>query len=61
MHNIRELLFTCNQKHREYILSELQAGEKQLSKEPNSVQMIDTHAAKLSDYIQLQKVQIGQL
>ena len=50
MHNIRELLFTCNQKHGEYILSELQAVEKQLLKEPNSVQMIDARAAKLSDY-----------
>ena len=32
------------------ILSELQAVEKQLLKEPNSVQMIDARAAKLSDY-----------
>ena len=40
-------------KHREYILSELQTVEKvekQLLKEPNSVQMIDARAAKLSDY-----------
>ena len=39
-----------NRAHREYILSELQAVEKQLLKEPNSVQMIDARAAKLSDY-----------
>ena len=31
-------------------LSELQTVEKQLLKEPNSVQMIDARAAKLSDY-----------
>ena len=40
-------------KHREYILSQLQTVEnveKQLWKEPNSVQMIDARAAKLSDY-----------
>ena len=40
-------------KHREDILSELQTVEKvekQLLKEPNSVQMIDARAAKLSDY-----------
>ena len=37
-------------KHREYILSELQTVEKQLLKEPNSVQMIDARVAKLSDY-----------
>ena len=30
--------------------SELQTVEKQLLKDSNSVQMIDTHAAKLSDY-----------
>ena len=35
---------------REYILSELQTVDKQLLKEPNSVQMIDARAAKLSDY-----------
>ena len=37
-------------KHREYILPDLQTEEKQLLKEPNSVQMIDPHTAKLSDY-----------
>ena len=35
---------------REYIPSELQVVEKQVSKEPNSVQMIDARPAKLSDY-----------
>ena len=54
MCNIRELLlFFPYSKHREYILSELQTVEKvekQLLKEPNSVQMIDARAAKLSDY-----------
>ena len=30
-------------KHREYIPSELQVVEKQVLKEPNSVQMIDVH------------------
>ena len=34
----------------EYILSDLQVVEKQVLKEPNSVQMIDARAAKLSDY-----------
>ena len=40
-------------KHWEYILSELQTVEKvekQLLKEPNSVQMIDACTAQLSDY-----------
>ena len=51
MYNIRELLlFHLYSKHREYNLSELQAVEKQLLKEPNSVQMIDASAAKLSNY-----------
>ena len=51
MYNIHELLlFYLYSKHREYILSELQTVEKQLLKEPNSVQMIDARAAKLSDY-----------
>ena len=42
MYNIRKLLLFLYlySKHREYILSE-----------PNSVQMIDARAAKLSDYI----------
>ena len=50
MYNVREPLFRLQSKHHEYILSELQAVEKQLLKEPNSVQMIDARAAKLSDY-----------
>ena len=50
MYNIGELLFHLYSKHHEYILSELQAMEKQLLKEPNSVQMIDACAAKLSNY-----------
>ena len=64
MYNIRELLlFYVYSKRGEYILSELQTVEKQLLKEPNSVQMIDARAAKLSDYSypELQEVQIGQL
>ena len=54
MCNIRELLFFfLYSKHHEYILSELQTVEKvekQLLKEPNSVQMIEAPTAKLSDY-----------
>ena len=53
MYNIRELLLFClYSKHGEYniILSELQTVEKQLLKQPNSVQMIDVRVAKLSDY-----------
>ena len=51
MYNIRELLlFHLQSKHHEYILSELQAVEKQILKEPNSVQTIEARAAKLSDY-----------
>ena len=42
--------FYLYSKHREYILSELQTVDKQLLKEPNSVQMIDARAGKLSDY-----------
>ena len=45
--------FSPYSKHREYILSKLQTVEKvekQLLKEPNSVQMIDARVAKLSDY-----------
>ena len=41
---------TIYSTQRDYILTEFQTVEKQLVKEPNSVQMIDTHAAKLSDY-----------
>ena len=63
MYDVRErLIFNLHSKYREYILSELQTVEKQLLKEPTSVQMIDAHVAKLSDYsILLQKVQIGHL
>ena len=51
MYNIRELLLSyLYSKNCEYILSELQTVDKQLLKEPNSVQMIDAYAAKLSDY-----------
>ena len=51
MYTIREhLLFHLQSKHLEYILSELQVVEKQVLKQPNSVQMIDARAAKLSDY-----------
>ena len=43
--------FTCNQNTaNNYILSELEVVEKQVLKEPNSVQMINACAAKLSDY-----------
>ena len=50
MYNICELIFYLYSKHREYILSKLQTVEKQLLKEPNSVQMIGAlHIAKLSD------------
>ena len=51
MYNIRELLlfYLCS-KHCDYILSKLQTVEKQLLKEPNTVQMIDARAEKLSDY-----------
>ena len=42
--------FFLYSKHPDYILSELQAVEKQLLKEPNSVPMVDARAAKLSDY-----------
>ena len=43
-------LLYLHSKHRKYILSELQTVQKQVLKEPNSVQMIDARAAKLSDY-----------
>ena len=35
---------------REHLVFDLQVLEKQVLKEPNSVQMIDARAAKLSDY-----------
>ena len=51
MCNIRELLLSyLYPKHHECISSEWQTEEKQLLIEPNSVQMIDAHAGKLSDY-----------
>ena len=51
MYNIRKLiLFPLSSKHCDYILSELKTVEKQLLKEPNSVQMVDARTAKLSDY-----------
>ena len=43
------LLYLYSEQH-EYILSGLQTAEKQLLKEPNSVQMIDVCIPKLSDY-----------
>ena len=45
-YTLNVFVFTCNQrsKHREYILSELHVVEKQVSKELNSVQMIDTRS-----------------
>ena len=50
MYTIREYLhFTCNQNI-ENIFYSLQVVEKQVLKEPNSVQMIDARSAKLSDY-----------
>ena len=44
------LLFYLYSKDREYILFESQIVQKQLIKEPNSVQMIDARTAKPSDY-----------
>ena len=53
MYNIHELLlftYIVYSKHHEYILSKLQTVDKQPLKEPNSVQMIDARAVKLSNY-----------
>ena len=50
--NVIFSFFSPYSKHCEYILFEVQKVEKvakQLLKEPNSVQMIDARAAKLSD------------
>ena len=51
MYNIHELLyFYLYSKHCKDILSKVQTVDKQLLKEPSSVQMIDACTAKLSDY-----------
>ena len=49
MRNLLELLFTCTQNIGIYFIS-VEKVEKQLFKEPKSVQMIDAPVAKLSDY-----------
>ena len=50
MYNIGELLFLPVLKTWRIYLSQLQTVEKEVLKEPSSVQMIDARAAKLSDY-----------